>query len=386
MFRLILRNLWEKKTRTLLTISGLAIATGTLAVLLAFQRGYERGLQTELAQLGAHILVVPKGCPYDAASLALHGASWPCYLKEAYLSQVEQTPGVAVAAPVFMAADDGRQREVVVGITRQYLDLRPSWRINGRFPQQGEVLLGAESARRLGTAAGSTTQIGLLKRTVRVSGVLAPVAGPEDAFMFMPLVEVQQGMRHAGQLTHVLVKLRSPDLLEQTVRGLRGCDAGMQMNIVPLTHLFETIRNVSAAAKYLLAAMSTIAFLIAGTALANTMFMAVLERTREIGVLRALGASRSQIFGLFAGETLVAALGASILGILISFSGARFIEQWVRSQIAYAPKTALIALDPVAIAISVGFALLLALLAGMVPAIRAARLHPVEAFRAHARY
>jgi putative ABC transport system permease protein len=116
------------------------------------------------------------------------------------------------------------------------------------------------------------------------------------------------------------------------------------------------------------------------------MFMAVLERTREIGVLRALGASRNQVFCLFAGETVVAALSAAILGILSAFAGARFIEQWLRSQIAYSPNTTLITLDPVAMISAVGFALLLALLAGLAPAIRAARLHPVEAFRAHANY
>ncbi len=386
MLQLILRNFWEKRMRTLLTISGLAIATGTLAVLLAFQRGYERGLQTELAQLGAHILVVPKGCPYDAASLALHGANWPCYLKEAYLSQVEQTPGVAVAAPVLMAAQYGSLREVLVGITPKYLDLRPTWRIEGRFPKAGEVLLGAETARRLNVASGSVANIDLLKRSVHVSGVLSRVAGPEDEFMFMPLADVQSALHHSGQITHVLVKLKSPALLEQAVQGLRGCDAGLQMNIVPLTHLFDTIRNISAAAKYLLAALSAIAFLIAGTALANTMFMAVFERTREIGVLRALGASKNQIFCLFAGETLAAALSASILGIVISFASARLIEQWVRNQIAYAPNTTLITLDPVAVSSAAGFALLLALIAGLVPAIRAARLHPVEAFRAHATY
>jgi putative ABC transport system permease protein len=386
MLRLILRNLWQKKTRTLLTISGLAIATGTLAVLLAFQRGYERGLQTELAQLGAHILVVPKGCPYDAASLALHGANWPCYLKEAYLSQVAQTPGVAVAAPVLMAAQYGKRREVLVGITPGYLDLRPTWRINGRFPKEGEVLLGAEAARRLGAVPGSVADLDLLKRKLHISGVLAPLAGPEDEFMFMQLAEVQTTLHHNGQLTHVLVKLKSPALLEQTVQALRGCDAGMQMNIVPLTHLFDTIRNVSAAAKYLLAALSAIAFLIAGTSLANTMFMAVLERTREIGVLRALGASKKQIFCLFAGETLAAALTAAVLGIMISFGSARLIEQWVRGQIAYAPNTTLIALDSVAIASAFAFALVLSLLAGLAPAIRAARLHPLEAFRTHATY
>src|SRR6185295_9944882 len=113
MFSLALKNILQKKIRTLITVLGVALATGTLFSLLSFENGYKRGLQQELNQLGAHILVVPKGCPYDAASLALHGANWPCYLKSEYLAQVEQSPGVAVAAPVLMAAQYGSRREVL---------------------------------------------------------------------------------------------------------------------------------------------------------------------------------------------------------------------------------------------------------------------------------
>src|SRR3954464_13992966 len=128
MLSLAFKNILQKKLRTVLTVLGVALATGTLFSLLSFENGYKRGLQAELGQLGAHILVVPKGCPYDAASLALHGANWPCYLKEAYAAQVTQTRSVAVAAPVLMAAHYGARREVLVGITPGYLGLRPLWR------------------------------------------------------------------------------------------------------------------------------------------------------------------------------------------------------------------------------------------------------------------
>ncbi len=86
------------------TTLGVAIAVGALWSLLAFGRGYRDAMQGEINHLGAHVLAVPKGCPYDAASIALHGASWPCYLREAYLKQVRVVPAVEVAAPVFMAA------------------------------------------------------------------------------------------------------------------------------------------------------------------------------------------------------------------------------------------------------------------------------------------
>ncbi|MHB8523111.1 MAG: ABC transporter permease, partial [Limisphaerales bacterium] len=73
---------WQRRPlRNGVTAAGVAIAVAALFSLLAFQRGYQDGLAHELDRLGAQVLVVPKGCPYDAASIALHGASWPCYLK-----------------------------------------------------------------------------------------------------------------------------------------------------------------------------------------------------------------------------------------------------------------------------------------------------------------
>src|SRR5436190_21917532 len=96
---------WQRRPlRTGVTAAGVAIATAALFSLLAFQRGYREGIRHELDRLGAHILVVPKGCPYDAASIALHGASWPCYLKARYLEEVRSVRGIAAAAPVFMTA------------------------------------------------------------------------------------------------------------------------------------------------------------------------------------------------------------------------------------------------------------------------------------------
>lgn len=387
MLRLVFGHLLQKKFRTSLTLAGIAVATGTLFTLLAFQTGYRKGLESELSSLGAHILVVPKGCPYDSASLALHGANWPCYLKESYYSQVAQTAGIAVAAPVLMAASHGSDREVISGITPDYQKLRPHWRIEGRFPNgPNEVLIGATVADRAGLMPGAILPSRLLKRDLQVSGVLQPTSGPDDEFMFIGLATAQEALTQHGHLTHVLVKLSSPDRLESVVQALRGCDAGMQMNIVPLAHLFETIRAVSSSATYLLAGLAAIGFLVGGTALANTMLMAVLERTGQIGVMRAIGGSRAQIFRLFLIESLsIGGLGA-FTGLLLSFSGSKLIEGWVRGQVSYAPKGSLLLIDPATVGIALTFALCVSVLAGVLPAWRAARLSPTEAFRAGAKF
>src|SRR2546425_5343513 len=126
MLALIRANLLRRKLRSAVTAAGVAVAMAALFSVLSFQRGYQSGLKGELDRLGAHVLVVPKGCPYDAASIALHGASWPCYLKDDYLPTVRTTPHVAAAAPVYMAAvyrqDTGAQ-VVYCGVERDIVDL-----------------------------------------------------------------------------------------------------------------------------------------------------------------------------------------------------------------------------------------------------------------------
>ena len=88
-------NEWRRRPlRTAVTSAGVALAVASIFSLLAFHDGYQDGMRSEINRLGAHILVVPKGCPYDAASIALHGANWPCYLNADYLAQVRDRKSV----------------------------------------------------------------------------------------------------------------------------------------------------------------------------------------------------------------------------------------------------------------------------------------------------
>ena len=382
--RWVLKEALRRPLRACITAGGVAVAVAAVTSLLTFQRGYERGMGRELDRLGAHVLVVPKGCPFDAASIALHGANWPCYLRAAYLDEVLAVSDVATAAPALMAAFPSRDgiQNVVVGVTESLLQLKPGWQIQGRFPKAAdEVLIGAELARRNRWAMGSKVSVEGLAGVRTVSGVLDPTGGPDDAFAFLPLGAAQGDLKKDRLLTHILVRLKDPAQLDSAVLRLRGCNAGMDMNIVPLSHLFRSIQGMMGATHLWLGCVAAVAVLAAAAGVGNSLLMAVAERTREIGVMRAVGASRLDIFRMFWMETLLLCVSGSLVGILVAQGGAGWVEAWLRERLPFAPSDSLVRLEPGIVLGILAGSLVFGSVAGFVPAWRAARLSPREAMR-----
>ncbi|HMJ92348.1 MAG TPA: ABC transporter permease, partial [Candidatus Acidoferrum sp.] len=149
---------WRRRPlRTAVTATGIAVAVAALFSLLSFHDGYRDGVQAEINRLGAHVLVVPKGCPYDAASMALHGANWPCYLSADHFDEVASVPGIASAAPALMAALHGSNgaQTVYVGVDERMFALKSGWKIDGALPRErGEIVAGSEVARVHGWKVG----------------------------------------------------------------------------------------------------------------------------------------------------------------------------------------------------------------------------------------
>ena len=376
---------WQRRPlRSGITAAGVAIAIAALFSLLAFESGYRDGLREELDHLGAHILVVPKGCPYDAASMALHGASWPCFLKQEYLAEVRSVPGVATAAPVFMAAVAGTNNEQVVynGVQSDILSLKRAWHINGRFPQNGEVMVGSETVRRYGWHLGNIVRLpGFTEQKAVVSGIVAPTQGADDTFIYLQLAAAQKMFGHPNQLTHILVRLADPQDLERATAQLRGCDAGLSMNIVPLAHVFKTIQSLVASTRLFLGCLAAIGLLGSAAGVSNAVLMAVAEREREIGIMRAIGASRVDIVRLISTEAIQVSLIGSVAGLLVAYGAARAVESWVRAQLPFAPADTLIHWQWEAAGACLVCALMVGAIAALIPACRAAQILPGEAIR-----
>jgi len=381
-FYLAFKNLVRRPTRTILTVMGVGIAIAVLYSLFEFQRGYQERLKGELGALGAHVMVVPKGCPYEAATIALHGGKWPRYMDEGLLDKVKADPGVAEAAGLIMDAvfAEGGRNIILLGTDEDYMKLRPAWRISGSwFNSDSSVILGATFAQEMGLKPGDEWTLPDKNVRLVVSGVVSRTNTQDDGFVFLPRKTLQRISGLEGKLVVILVKAKHVDKTAELVASLRSSE--VDMNVFPLSELLGTIGQLMASTKIFVSAVILIAVVLGGVGVLNTVLMAVFERTREIGMMKAMGGSRSDVFKLVWAETILATVAGGVTGVVVAVGSSRLVEALIRGMIPYAPKGSLIGLSPATVALCIGLSILLGLAAGFYPAFRAASIRPVEAIK-----
>src|SRR5262249_39347173 len=156
--------------------------------------------------------------------------------------------------------DANGAQAVYVGVETNILALKRGWQIKGDFPKQdGDLLAGSEIATRKCWRIGDRVSLpGLQNQTGTVVGILAPTLGADDTFVYLGLGNAQRLFHHAKELTHILVRLADPNNLDGAVAQLRGCDAGLSMNIVPLAHVFHTIQSLVNSTRLLLGCIAVV--------------------------------------------------------------------------------------------------------------------------------
>jgi putative ABC transport system permease protein len=382
-FKLAFKNLIRRKTRSILTVAGVAIAIAVLYALFQFQHGYQSRLKGELGALGAHVMVVPKGCPYEAATIALHGGKWPRYMDEDQLAKVKANPGVAEAAGVIMDAvfAPGNVNVILLGIDEDYMKLRPAWHINGHwFDAESTVILGASAAQDAKVNVGDVWTVPEKNVPLRVVGVLNRTNTQDDGFVFTPRKTLQKISGLEGKLVIILVKAKKVEQTDALVASLKSGE--VDMNVFPLSELLGTITTLMASTKVFVTAIIMIAVILGGVGVLNTVLMAVFERTKEIGMMKAMGGSRGDVFKLVWAETILTTVLGGLAGVAVALVSSRLIEALIRGMIPYAPKGSLIGISLPTVVMCVILSLVLGLVAGFYPAFRAAGVRPVEAIKA----
>ena len=376
---LVWQGLRRRPVRALLTLTGVAVAVGAWTGLSALGEGYRRTLGTELNRSGVQMMLVPLGCPYDAAARALKGRTVDGSLPATVLDAVRRDPDVAVASPMVVAAvprkDEGRM-DLWVGVDASVRELKPWWRIRAGgewFPDRRSVVLGAEAASMEMRLPGDAFHSPELGATFRVCGVLERSGTSDDALLFLPLEEAQERFGMRSRLTAVAVRLRDPARIREVSARFQALPGAQ---VVTMTEMMGTFLNLLGSVRALMLAVSTVALAAGVLGLLQSTMSGVLERGAELALFRAVGATRRQVFVLVGAESGLLAAAGALLGIAAAAGGGPLLEAWVRDWIPLAPTGTFLRLEPAELARVFAAASVGGILAGLWPAWRASRIEP----------
>ncbi len=378
--------------RTVLLVLAMSIGVASVVVLTALGDGARRYVVNEFSSLGTNLVIVLPGKSQTGGfnpGNAITNTPRDLTIDDA--QALLRASAVRRVAPLAVGTSEisvgGKLREVMVaGTTAQYIDVRRLPLAQGRFLAEGdwrrgasEAVIGAKIRDELfgaNPALGQLVRIG--DRRFRIIGIMASTGQGlgmnTDELVLVP-VSLAQAMFNSNTLFRVLVEANSRESIElaksQATAILKARHEGEEdVTVITQDAVLATFDRLLGTLTLAVAGIAAISLAVAGILVMNVMLVSVTQRTSEIGLLKALGATGGTIRTAFLTEAAMLSLAGAVLGFLLGHAGAAIIRQLYPVYPAYPPDWAAIA--------GLGTALVTGILFGVLPARRAARLDPVE--------
>ncbi|VVB95026.1 MacB-like periplasmic core domain protein [uncultured archaeon] len=408
-FRLSLSHVKKSKMRSWLTIIGIVIGVAAVVAIISIGQGMQESVQSRLGSLGADLITVTPGFSRASGGGGFGGGSAgsaSINLTDKDLNVIKQVPGVLYVNGMVSGRSD-----MILGTEKTSVSISGIdpvvWRSmvttqleSGRYLQSGDsnaVVIGYSLAHETFLQPITLNRpITIGNKTFKVVGIFVQSGGGfggggGDNAVFMPADYARDVITSnvpRNTFTSIMVKVANPELANQVASDI-VTKLMPARHVNPRTRDFtvtefaviqQQITGVVQTISLFLAAIAAVSLLVGAVGIANTMFMSVMERTRQIGLLKALGATDNEVMKLFLMESGLFGFVGGVLGIifgilvsvLISAVGLRAIGPGGEMNAVVTPQLLIFALV---------FSVFVGIISGVVPARTAAKMNPVDALR-----
>jgi len=393
--RFALRGVTANKLRSGLTVLGILIGVGAVILLVAVGNGAQIAIQKSIQALGTNTLTISSGGGRNAGTTSRSTELTP----QIATALVDRTlaPDVRSASPVVLTSEDATYNgsdttiDQFVGTVPEYLPAENYSVATGAPFSSSDVTAGRKVV-----LIGQTLQTdlfpdgGAVGKQITVNGTLFTVIGvlankgsagfadPNDVAI-APITAVRASLTGYGAVNQIVVEAASADRVDAAQNEVTGIlnsqlqvtnTADEPFRVLNQAQLLSTRTSTLKTFTVLLAAVAGISLLVGGIGITNIMMVTVTERTREIGIRKALGARRRTILTQFLVEATVLSVLGGGLGVIAALIGAQFTIAGITPSIV-----------PSSVLLAIGVSIAVGLFFGSYPASRAASLRPIEALR-----
>jgi putative ABC transport system permease protein len=392
LFKVAWRNLTHRRARTMLTLIGVVIGIAAVVALISLGNGLSGAIDQQLKSLGSDkIIVAPKT---SGSGFGQPGGS-SIRMTNKDVDVVNKVKGVELAIPLLFksfSAKFGDKTAVTsaIGIPtgdtdKFFSDLQRYEIVEGRRFRKGEknvAILGSRVSDNLFDGKLKVRdKIEVLGKDIQVIGILKATGNQQDdSGIIMPIETLRDLTNDPDAITYIFAKANDdPKTVAQNIeKELEDFHKEKVFVAYTTEQLIEQINSVFGILSFVLVGIAGISLVVAGFGILNTMLMSVVERTREIGIMKAIGATNHIVLSMFLVESAIVGIIGGAVGVIVGYA-----LSFTLSNIAvnFLGIKLLISIDPFLIAFVLGFAAFVGILSGTYPAYRAAKLDPVEALR-----
>jgi putative ABC transport system permease protein len=388
-----LDTLKHRKTSSILTILGIVIGISAIISLLSISVGLQQSISEQLEGMGSDkiIVMLGSGGGFDFSAFTTEG------LNDEDVKTIEGITGVKMAAGLLFKTLPVKYKGEVVSTyisggteeayNKMFLEMKIFEIEEGRTVRKGERGVAVIGSRVVDSVFEDEVNIGdsiyIKDKKFKVIGSLKSIGNSQDdQNIYIPLDDMRELVGGKESLTMIYVQVSNTNNIDSIADKIEKKleDKYGDNTITALTseQLAESVGSIFSVLTFFVGGIASISLIVAGVGIANTMFISVMERTKEIGVMKAIGATNYNVMEIFLIESGMLGFLGGAIGCAIGYLLSRIINIVA---VGMLPVTFEATVTPDMILLGLGFSVAIGIVSGIWPARRAAKLQPVEALR-----